>query len=405
MAKSTRKGRSRKVSLPAKPYDGFPLSPHVSGRWQKKIRGKLHYFGRWGTVVNGSLQKLPGDDWWKPALDEYERKRDALFAGRTPRAESDGLTIGNLGNRFLSAKMRKLQAGELSRRTYHEYVGTCDRIVTAFGKDRLVDDLAADDFERLRASIAEQWGPVRLGNEITRIKSIFKYAFDNGLIDRPIRYGSEFQKPSRSVLRRHKAASGPRLLTAEEIRRILAVADPQMQAMVLLGINAGFGNTDCSDLDRSHVDLDNAIIDYPRPKTGIQRRCPLWPETVQALRDAMSVRPEPKDSNDADAVFLTRQRHRFVRPTEKSKTDAVAVQFGKLLRRLKINGRKGLGFYTLRHNFQTVADGSRDAVAVSHVMGHCDNSVSGIYREQIDDARLRSVVNVVRDWLWTSKSK
>jgi hypothetical protein len=32
---------------PAKPYPAFPLTPHPTGRWCKKIRGKLHYFGSW----------------------------------------------------------------------------------------------------------------------------------------------------------------------------------------------------------------------------------------------------------------------------------------------------------------------------------------------------------------------
>jgi hypothetical protein len=32
---------------PAKPYPEFPLTAHLAGQWCKKIRGKIHYFGRW----------------------------------------------------------------------------------------------------------------------------------------------------------------------------------------------------------------------------------------------------------------------------------------------------------------------------------------------------------------------
>ncbi len=32
---------------PAKPYPDFPLTAHPTRRWCKKIKGKLHCFGRW----------------------------------------------------------------------------------------------------------------------------------------------------------------------------------------------------------------------------------------------------------------------------------------------------------------------------------------------------------------------
>ena len=66
MPKSTRKATARKAPSPVKPtkpadYPAhFPLGPANNGRWQKKIAGKLHYFGRWGKIVNGRMERLPG---------------------------------------------------------------------------------------------------------------------------------------------------------------------------------------------------------------------------------------------------------------------------------------------------------------------------------------------------------
>src|SRR5277367_1575085 len=104
---STRKQRPRKAAAdrPKKPYRDFPLSPHASGAWQKKIRGKIYYFGRWGRVVNGKLVRIEGDG-WKGALELYKAQADDLHAGRTPRVKGDELTLAGLCNAFLTAKLR-----------------------------------------------------------------------------------------------------------------------------------------------------------------------------------------------------------------------------------------------------------------------------------------------------------
>jgi integrase len=382
---------------PNKPYPDFPLFPHASGQWAKKIRGKMHYFGQWGDP--------------DAALTKYLEQKDALSAGRAPRPQADGLTVKALANEFLNHKQALVDAGELSPRTWADYKEICDLTVGQFGKGRLVDDLGPDDFAALRKKVAKRWGPARLGNKLIQYtRSLFKHAFDAGLIDRPVRFGPGFKRPSAKVMRLTRAAAGPKLFTAEEIRAMvdgalvvgadgpeLVRAGVQLRAMVLLGINCGFGNADCATLPLSALDLDVGWVNYPRPKTGIGRRCPLWPETVAELREALAKRPEPKKGEDAGFVFVTK----YGAPWHKDSGDnPVSFETAKLLKALGINGRKGLGFYTLRHTFRTLADGAKDQPAADHIMGHEVDHMSSVYREGISDERLWTVAGHVRSWLF-----
>jgi integrase len=387
----------------AKPYEGYPLTAHPTGRWCKKIRGKLHYFGK--------IESADADDAYGAgaALERFNRDWPYLKDGRTPPPvdTGDGCTVRLLCNAFLTSKKSQLEAGELSPRTFQGYFSACELLLDHFGRDRRVDDLRPTDFGPLRAKLATRYGVVGLRNTVNCCRVVLKFAFDQELIDKPVRFGQSFDRPSKMTLRKARHAQGVKLFNLDEVARILAAADVQLRAMTLLGLNCGFGNTDCATLPQTALDLAAGWITFPRPKTAIQRRVPLWPETVEALRLAIAQRPEPKDPADAGLVFLTRTGVRWVRTQAKRKKgpesdvlnavislDAISQAFSKLLKSLGINSHRN--FYTLRHNFETHAGESKDQVAVDSIMGHVDPSMGAVYREQISDERLLAVVNTVR---------
>ena len=315
MAKSI----SAKPAKPAKPYRDFPLFPHANGLWAKKIKGRLCYFGPWRDA--------------DAALAKYQLQRDDLYAGRVPRNTGEGLTVRDLVNHFLTAKERQVEADELKLKTFGDYHACCGRLVDAFGKTRQVDDLRTEDFGRFRAELAKVRGPVALGNEIQRVRTVFKYGYDAGLIDKPVRFGPEFKKPSAKTMRLARQANGDRMIEAADIRRLLEAASTPLRAMILLAVNCGLGNTDVAELPMSAVDLDAAMLDYPRPKTGVPRRCPLWAETVAAVREVIEERKPPKDAADADLLFVTKYGRRWVRTRpNRVSVDSVGLEFGKLLR-------------------------------------------------------------------------
>ncbi len=233
------------------------------------------------------------------------------------------------------------------------------------------------------------------------------FAEKNGLIKVSSRnlFGTQFEKPNAKTIRRDRNAAGPNLFEREEILRILNACDPQLKAMVLLGINGGLGNTDVAQLCKSRIDFTTGWLDYPRPKTEISRRIPLWPETLEVLQEWLPHRPKSTDPANAGLVFLTVKGNRWARVNRSedgkyTAIDALSARFKKLLRSLDINGRRSLGFYCLRHCFETYGGESRDQVAVNAVMGHVDPSMAANYRHRISDERLHFVVNVVRDWLF-----
>jgi integrase len=386
--------RRATVSKPSKPRPDFPLFPHNNGLWCKKVRGKLHYFGAWSDP--------------QAALDKWLDQKDDLLSGRVPRSKTDknALTLETLVNRYLATKKGQVETAEIAEVSFWAIFESCENLVEHFGADRRVDDIRPEDFEAYKAVMAAKWGPKTIAVEISRTRSLFKYGLDVGLYDRPVRYGPGFKGIGKKAARRLNGSRPTKMYEAVEVRHILAAASVPMRAMTLMAINTGFGNHDLSSLPQSALNLQSGWVDFARTKTGIERRCPLWPETIAALREAIAKRPKPADPADNGLVFLTQRGQRWVRMTPNrvegrppKAYDGISLLFCDLLKSLDLK-RPGRNFYALRHTFRTVADEALDQVAAGAIMGHVDNSMAGIYRQRIDDKRLSAVSDHVHEWLF-----
>ncbi len=376
--------KSTRGPKPAKPHPDFPLFPHATGRWAKKVRGKLHYFGPWRDPQG--------------ALESWLLQKDFLLAGKAP-PPPDALEIRDVCNAFLAAKERALKSGELAPRTFERYHSACVAIVEALGGNTAVESLGPADFARYRERLAKRLGPVGLGNEIQMARSVFRYAYAADLLARPVKFGPEFRRPSAKTLRKVRTGNGPRLFTPQQIRDLIDAAGYNLRSMVLLGINGGLGNTDLGLLPTAALDLIGGWLNYPRAKTAINRKIPLWAETIQAVRDTLANRPQPKDPGDNELLFIGPRgrsyagNHRGYRVT------------AEFTRTAKAAGVVGRTFYDLRRTFQTIGEGAGDLVAVRSIMGHAPASgdMSAVYRQEVADDRLQAVVGFVHDWLFNEQ--
>jgi integrase len=114
------------------------------------------------------------------------------------------------------------------------------------------------------------------------------------------------------------------------------------------------------------------LKELARNKTGVRRNFPLWPETIQALKEL---------PRSGQLVFYTSQEHPWVTTVVKTNGDGereytsvnrVTPSFSRLMKKVGIHAPKGTGFYSLRRTAATMAARSGEPFAVQRLLGHVD---------------------------------
>ena len=381
IGRSARKDRKK----PKKPHKDFPLFPHATGRWAKKVRGKLEYFGPWEDP--------------QAALESWVEHKDNLLAGRKRKTAAGvkQVSIDHACDHYLDHIEEKVDKGKRSKHWYEDVRGTCTIIKETLGRPWAIEGLDSDDFKQLadRFELTKSGrpaSPVTTQGHIHRTRGLFNWLMKAQLIKSVPAYGVVFDAPSQEEIDNHRDDQPTKLYSRRDVRALLratkgdAVADRRMHAAILLAINTGCQNVDIETLQFKHIDWRKGWYIQPRTKKAKKRRAKLWRRTIKAIDRMVGDR----ERGPKDLVFVSSSggewRGRNCLAKEfKPIRDATGIEAG--------------GFQWLRHTFITnaIQTGDRDAVKIA--CGHASRDITDNYVHKIFDPRQIAIAKHVEQWL------
>ncbi len=284
------------------------------------------------------------------ALENYHRMNLGLACPEKPSRQIP-LTVKDLANRFLAAQQANWRNPETTLRSYKDWIGR-------FLKDHpklKIQDFTVEMFATWKMSLRKRnYSSKSINHYLSAVRSMIIFAEETGLLEKsPLLKRVKNESPMQTSVRKKP------LYTPEQLSLLLEKADSQLKAMLLLGLNCGFGPKDIHDL--TWEDITEERITLPRSKTGVSQTFLLWPETQEALkcirkeRDDLLERLEKRDRSRSDGghIFVTR----FWKLWNK---DSIAEQLRKLCVKVDV---PCYGLYRLRHCAST----AMSLVATPHV--------------------------------------
>jgi integrase len=319
---------------------------------------------------------------------------------------------------FLENRRAAMLAKDLSPTTYGDYLRELQAFTNATGTDAQVAALRPEHFARYAKNLTTERKLGRHARKrvIAYIKAMLNWGSGNGYYPSPI-YGNDFSTPDTrpDAIRQAKAREGKadhskRLVTGEEVTKLLHRANPQFKAIILLGVNCGIGPAALGRLRWRHVNLETGELNMPRGKTGTERRGYLWRRTRKALARTATLKHNEaaigREGPEA-LVFWSRKAVPMYREREIVRDgvsvgvridNSISITVGRYAAALKL---EGVTHYRLRHTFKTLGKKAGDRDALNLMMGHREGTTGEVYdHEEIEFARIKRVAKVVHRQLW-----
>jgi hypothetical protein len=397
------------------PLGRYRITKHKKG-WVKKLRsGKT----AWIAALSAAPTLADAEKAFEAKVAEGKIRLEAAPA---PTSNPDEVLIEDMAESFLQRKRKLAQLGKIQTRTFEENLQAIRAFKNHLGEEIRFCDLTPLHFSAFADTLSERLGVHRLKKFIILVRGMFRWAGPGpgsmNLVSRLPQYGDGFRLPSRADLRRSRKESvekfGVKMYEPWEIAEQLAGKDllikrrrnkkteklrikrrasRPLRAMILLGLNCGFGNTDCAELPLNIAAkaIDDGWISYARGKTGADRLAYLWPETRTAMREYLGRRPKPRDKKYAGLFFLTQPGQPWIEAGK----DQIGMRHVCLLDAL---GHRRRGFRSYRRTFRTLAAQTGQELAIDLIMGHADRAddMAKVYTVEVSREIVRQVCEHVR---------
>lgn len=293
--------------------------------------------------------------------------------------DNPSVTVQDFSKHWLANR----KAERIEDSTYGIYEKLLERFLAFLGPARAsasLIDVRKRDIEEFRNSQVERkLAPGTINRDLKILRSLFRAARLDGYI---------FEDPAEAVRTiKDDAKRTRRPLTEAEIRAVLAVANPEWQSLIKLGLYTGQRLGDLARLLWQDVDLVQGRLHLVTRKTGQNITLPI----VGALREhllSLSSSDDPKTPLHPKAYDLVK--------SQKGRVGSLSYQFHELLVEAGLSlarthqstgeGRSGprtpteLSFHSLRHSAVSMLKNSGVPHSIAQALvGHESAEISRHY--------------------------
>lgn len=212
-----------------------------------------------------------------------------------------------------------------------------------FFKGKNLSEITSDLIEKYRLKRrADGVSLSTINRELACLKTCFSKA---------IEWEKAERNPAAKVKKFREPNSKERILTIEEMKRLLDAASPEIRPVLIIALNTGMRRGEILSLRWRDVDFVKGFILIEDSKSGRSRKVPMNGLVFETLR-----------AMNREREFV------FENPETRTNIKDVKTAFKGACRRVEI---KGIRFHDLRHTAASrMIETGADLVTVSKILGH-----------------------------------